>query len=70
MMCALYLKVTKFLWILLVLQFAILKVASQLMIFMRVCSTFLQVLNSRFCANPQKYQTLVPAKNCHLKVRD
>ena len=38
--------------------------ASQLMIFMMVCTifNFYKNLILRFSANPQKYQTLVPAK--------
>ena len=48
--------------ILLVLNFA---QASQLMIFMMVCSPYLIFISVKFCtfgANPQKYKMLIPAK--------
>ena len=54
--------------ILLVLNFAW---DSQLMILMKVCSQYKIFESVKFCANTQKYQSLVPANNSHLiKVYD
>ena len=41
--------------------------ASQLVIFMMVCSQYLIFTSPKFCAFVQIRRNIKPAKNCHLK---